>query len=270
MEWFTIALSFVLIAILVHYPFSQPKSIERFDKNYFETDDSFDVYLINLKRKPERLRNFIKAYNATDLRAKKFIRVEAVDGQQIPLESYMTPGAFDEMNNTLKRGYRTRHNQLTPGGVGCYLSHMKIFKNLVASEKNFALVFEDDIMFNIDHIFESVNSLLMQVPDDWDMILLGCICNKCKSYSKYRDAKHFFLLHAYILRKTGAQKILNLIEFKPIQQQIDSELSALAQRGDVRIYCLSRSLVSQDNRVNQTTIQTPLKMIAGIDPFRVD
>jgi len=270
MTWFTLVLCFILLGIIIWVPLDEDKKLENFEANYFATFDVFDVYLINLKRKPERLRNFENAYRKTDLKNKPFIRVEAVDGQLIPLETYMSPAAFDEMNNTLKRGYRTRHNQLTPGGVGCYLSHMKVFKNLVASNKQFALVFEDDIMFNVSNVFESINSLLVQVPDDWDIILLGCICNKCKSYSKYKDAKHFFLMHAYIVRQTGAQKILNLIEFKPIKQQIDSELSSLAQRGDLRIYCLSRSLASQDNKINQTTIQTPLKLIAGIDPFRVD
>lgn len=269
MEWFTIFLTILLIYVIV-VTFDRAEGFESQEPPPVLNSTNFDVYLINLDRKPERLKHFIRAYGNIDLKFKRFERVEAVDGQTIPLERYMAPYAFEEMNNTLKRGYRTRHNQLTPGGVGCYLSHMKVMKSIASSNKEFGVVFEDDIMFNVANVFVSINSMLSQVPDDWDIILLGCICNKCKSFVRYREARHFFLMHAYIVRKSGAQKILNLIEFKPIKQQIDSELSALAQRGDVRIYCLSRSLASQDSKINQTTIQMPLKIVAGIDPFDVD
>lgn len=259
----------VILVVCIAAALELRKHTELFNGQNILTPDNFSCYLINLKRKPERLKNFKAAYRSTDLAPYPIQVVQAVDGQKIEVERYMSDSAYQEMNDTMKRGYRIKHNQLTPGGVGCYLSHLKVLKEFVKSNKEYGLIFEDDIRFDVPNMYAAINNILSQVPHDWDIVLLGCICNKCVRHPHYKEAFHFFLTHAYIVRRSGALKAIELLEFKPISQQIDSELSLLTQRGDLRIYCLSRSLASQDTRVNQTTIQMPLKQVAGIDPYKL-
>jgi GR25 family glycosyltransferase involved in LPS biosynthesis len=228
----------------------------------------FNIFLINLNTKPERLDNFIEAYKRTDLfNVKQFERVAAVNGRQIDISKHVSERGMHDIQMIEQRGYRIKHNQLTRGAVGCYLSHLQIYKLIRSRPEPFGIIFEDDIKFNHREVYKHLRIQLARIPDDWDMLLMGCVCHVCKNNKEYKELDHFFLLHAYIIRKSGAIKILNEIEFLPVRQQIDSELSVLATEHKLKVYCLTQSLALQDSRINATTIQTPLKILPGVNPY---
>jgi len=231
----------------------------------------FNVYLINLATKKDRLDNFIDAYKRTDLfSVKSFERVNAINGRELDLTRYLSKEGLRDIHMIEQRGYRIKHNQLTRGAVGCYLSHMNIYKMIRDRPEPFGIVFEDDIKFGKRDVYRRLRLAMARIPDDWDILLLGCVCHVCKSHVDYKELEHFFLLHAYVVRKSGAVKILNELEFMPIRQQIDSELSVMAINKKIKIYCLSQSLVWQDPKINKTTIQTPMKMLNGVNPYSLD
>lgn len=232
---------------------------------------TFNVFVINLKRRVDRMNNFSAQYSKCDLsKIKEYTRIEGVDGRQLDVERYLSPGALDELYASETRGFRVKHNQLTRGAVGCYLSHLRVYKAITDLDQEYAIVFEDDVKLDHAHLYKRIRVAIARLPNDWDILLLGCWCHKCTPAPTYKRAHHFFLLHAYIIRRSAAFTILRHVEQTQIRQQIDSELSVLASAGTIRVLCLSPGLVNQDKSVNHTNIQSPLLVLPGTDPFDLE
>lgn len=229
--------------------------------------ENMDVYLINMRKNKDRLEHFVKMYKKSDLKGRKFLRLEAVDGRNVDLEQLVTPKALNEILSSEKHGYRTKHYQLTRGAVGCYLSHISIYNLMQDSTSDIALIFEDDARFG-PGILAQINAALAKVPFDWDMFNLSCFCIKCDKYPEYTDVQQFFWLHAYLIKKTAAKKILDHAIRTGIDKQIDSAIGDMIQMGSLKVYCARSSIVSQANFT--TTIQMPLKTITGVNPYALE
>jgi GR25 family glycosyltransferase involved in LPS biosynthesis len=275
----TVLIASVIICLVATYTTYNNKSSNEHYEEYLEIIptvsltlplDKFGVYLINLKRKPDRLARFKHSYGQTDLgKLKQFQRIEAVDGKTIDIRHHVSSQAWKEIQDIETFGYRIRHNQLTVGAVGCYLSHLQVFDNLRKSSNDYAIVFEDDVKFVTPNLYQQIVYYMDLLPNTWDIMLLGCVCLVCKKHSRYQDLQHFFLMHAYVVKRSSAEKILAELEYMPIRQQIDSELSTMVFANKLKVYCLNKHLVIQDSANNATTIQVPLKVIKGINPYDI-
>jgi len=114
------------------------KLFERFDK----------VYLINLKRRPERLKDFQNEVIKHNLG--NFELLEAVDGNSIK-----TP----------------RSNKLKLSEQGLIESNLEIIKKSKEQNLSNVLVLEDDCFFT-----DEVNNLeeyFQKLPENWDMLYMG-------------------------------------------------------------------------------------------------
>jgi GR25 family glycosyltransferase involved in LPS biosynthesis len=232
--------------------------------------DEFGVVVINLDRKKDTYQRFTNHYIATDLgKMKKCARISAVDGKNIDIKRYVSPEAWNDIQYVNNHNHRYRHNQLTPGAVGCYLSHIKAYQHLRDLSYEYLMIFEDDARFVRSDVFQQLRKYMFTIPDDWDLLLMGCICHVCKEHQHHQDLKHFFLLHGYLIKKSGALKLLAHFDQTPIRQQLDSELSAMAISGKIKIVCITPQLVLQDNTNNTTSIQTAMKLRTGINPFQI-
>lgn len=232
---------------------------------------TFNVFVINLKHRVDRMNNFNTQYSKCDLsKIKEYIRIEGVDGRHLDIERYLSPKALDELYASETRGFRVKHNQLTRGAVGCYLSHLKVYKAIMELDQEYAIVFEDDVKLDHVDLYKRIRVAIARLPNDWDILLLGCWCHKCMPAPTYKRAQHFFLLHAYIIRQSAASTILRHVDQTQLRQQIDSELSVLASAGTLRVLCLNPGLVNQDRSVNHTNIQSPLLALPGTNPFDLE
>ncbi len=232
---------------------------------------TFNVFVINLKHRIDRMNNFNAQYSKCDLsKIKDYVRIEGVDGRHLDVERYLSPKALDELYVSETRGFRVKHNQLTRGAVGCYLSHLKVYKAISELDQEYAIVFEDDVKIEHADLYKRIRVAIARLPNDWDILLLGCWCHKCTPAPTFKRAQHFFLLHAYIIRRSAAITILRHVDQTQLRQQIDSELSVLATAGTIRVLCLSPGLVNQDKSVNHTNIQSPLLVLPGTDPFDLE
>lgn len=225
---------------------------------------NFDVYLINLNRNSDRLEFFIEQYIMSDLRYKQFQRITAVDGSSLEIKEYISDSAFKEITQIEKSGFRTKHYQLTRGAIGCYLSHMKAFELIANGDSEYGFIFEDDAIVD-KTLLAKLNLVVPTMDDSWDILLIGCHCIVCDKYETYLDINKFFLMHSYIIKKQSAINILALLNSIKISQQIDSELSDLAAKGYLKIYCLKKNLSKQGGF--ETDIQMPLKVMPGINPY---
>tara|TARA_B100000902_G_scaffold199189_1_gene189911 strand:+ start:3215 stop:4108 length:894 start_codon:yes stop_codon:yes gene_type:complete len=223
------------------------------------------VYLINLEKRTDRLEHFEKAYNNCDIVA-DFKRISAVDGSKIVLEeeNLLTDKARTEIYDYLDKGYREKHYQLTKGGIGCYLSHINVWEQILKDDVEIALIFEDDTTIPKD-IQSKLDAKMKTAPPDWDIMLLGVMCHTCKELETrkgFHKVSRFWLTHAYLIKKTAVEKIFKSGTLFPISQQIDSYLSEMSNK--VNIYAIEPGLCSQNTGFN-TDIQAPVKYNKYID-----
>lgn len=225
----------------------------------------FDVYVINLDRAVDRLAHFKKQVAASDLVRQSFIRFPAVDGGTLDIQSMVSAKALWEIGEAERTGFRLRHYQLSRGAVGCYMSHLRLWESIVKTDKEVALVFEDDAQ-----IFPTLNQYLTTTafPADFDIILLGFVCFKChkdREGSGFVKVNRFFGLHGYLISTKGIRKILANQRVSPVRKQIDSMLSDMASAGQLTVYATPRKYVEQNNETFGTQIQVPIK--EGEDPW---
>jgi GR25 family glycosyltransferase involved in LPS biosynthesis len=205
--------------------------------------NDYDCYLINLEKNVDRLTTFTTYYNNSDLSSKTFIKMKAIYGKDIDYSSFISPRV--EMN-------------MTPGMVGCFLSHLEVYKNILNGDKQFALVFEDDARM-IRNIQKSVIETILQIiPSDWDIVLLGYdvsnpVHHKIVQFNGYIKPYGFYGTHAYLINKTGAEKLLKLVKM-PFTNQIDHEMGELCELGLMNVYGIQRPVVWQEARF--TDVQT--------------
>lgn len=229
------------------------------------TNEPYDVYMINLDRHIERLNHFESQIAQSDLARDSFIRVAAEEGSALDIRSLVTKKAFQEIEDAKTKKYRTKHYQLTAGGVGCYMSHLKTFDMILASDKEFAMVFEDDATVHT-HMDKEFRRSLQDIPADWDIILLGYFCNDCQYKKKHNKVSRFFGTHAYVINRKGIEKIMKYINV-PIDRQIDAAMSDLAESRVLNVYATKIKYARQQNSKFGTSIQIPIKRVSGVDPW---
>ncbi len=109
------------------------------------------VALINLPSRPDRLRRVCAELNKSGWPFQEPHFVEAVDGALTPAPSAWKSGG---------------------GAWGCMLSHRAVFEQAIADGVESLLVLEDNVCF-VDEFAEKMHEFLGNVPDDWDMLMLG-------------------------------------------------------------------------------------------------
>lgn len=223
-------------------------------RSYKNTNKYDKIYLINLKRRPDRLTNFLELYESSDLRNIDITKFDAIDGTKLDVSSVpLSELALAELQQLETTGFRTKHYQLTKGAIGCYLSHVKIWENILKNNYDTVLIFEDDAKVPKNLNYE-IHEQMKHVPNDWDIVLFGYICKKCLKYEKYIEVERFMLTHCYMISRKAIVKIMNSNTLFPITQQIDSLMSELSTI--INIYSVKDKLVKQFN--SRTDIQAPL------------
>tara|TARA_B100000902_G_scaffold230614_1_gene218802 strand:- start:528 stop:1253 length:726 start_codon:yes stop_codon:yes gene_type:complete len=135
-------------------------------------------FVINLERRPDRLKNFLRKYvhnDFIDLYLKK-----AVEGEKPNI-------------SVVKR--------LQTGEYGCFLSHYEIWKYIKTNSIPYCCVYEDDVNFSNDYNTK-LHKLLKELPDDFNILYLGGRFNvnhKSKRVSKVTQniVKHSYNVSDY-------------------------------------------------------------------------
>ena len=123
-----------------------------------------DGYVINLERRPDRLRAFQEDIAQTGLEIEP---LEAVDGRALDLSAY------DEQ---VSSWYRVFGNPASLGGtVGCKLSHEAAWEAVAGRDDGLYYVFEDDARLAVGGRWQTqrLTRLVDRAPDDADLIWLN-------------------------------------------------------------------------------------------------
>ncbi|EFN55609.1 hypothetical protein CHLNCDRAFT_133736 [Chlorella variabilis] len=230
----------------------------------------FDVYVINMDGAAARLASFQRTFQASDLKAKNFVRFPAVNGSALDASRLVSAKALAEIEAAEAAGYRTKHYQLTRGSVGCYMSHLQLYQHILReTDAQFAFVFEDDAVIEQPGLLAALVEA-KPFPEDWDIVMLGHYCHSCPAVAgapRYRAAHSFFGTHSYVVHRRGLQKIFAFPRLMPIEKQIDAVLGDMCQQGLLNVYALAQPLVEQNSKEFRSTIQLPVKRRLGVNPY---
>lgn len=222
------------------------------------------VYYINLDKNTKRNSELKKTYAASDLQIMPLNRFPAIVGKEVVLEDWLAPETIKEVKETDRTRLRTHHYQLTRGGVGCFLSHYTLAKQLLAdSTADYYLILEDDIVLK-DDILKETNHYLPILPKDWDIIQLSTLRKiNSKLEGEFFKPSGFWGMQSYIINKKGAKKLVNEVNKTKIDGQIDAYLSRMIQQNKMNLYITKRRLVilNEDSSVSDIQCRVTKKKL---------
>ncbi len=191
-------------------------------------------YVINLKRRPDRLKKFVD----TNEHAIKAL---------LPEIYYGTDGKLLEPENKILKLFETGDFNYRKGIMGCALSHINIWMDVITNKlsTDIAIVFEDDAIIdpNINVNLPRIIKLLPRL-EEWDILYLGNFLYDEKetkkehvlftdssqsgvelSINKWTTAdeikKNMGGTHGYIINRFGAMKLLDHVKHFGVYNGID-------------------------------------------------
>lgn len=124
-------------------------------KNYNNFNNIIDkIYVINMEKDVDRREKILKKAKKQNILVKIFT---AVDGSTV--------------SPTIINKYFSENN-LNPGQIGCALSHILVYKDIIKNNYNNCIILEDDSFFTSNFI-KKINNTLNLVNNNYDMIYLG-------------------------------------------------------------------------------------------------
>jgi GR25 family glycosyltransferase involved in LPS biosynthesis len=156
------------------------------------------TYVINMDKSTERW-----SMVQTRLRDAGFTliqRISAVDALQSEELSrhwsmYQSP-SFDLKKDPEFQQY--------PGKQGCFLSHVKLWREMMEKQIPWVTVFEDDVLFH-PKWKDYAPTYFENVPNDWDLIYLGCQMDFDSDF--HIEQGPVYCTHAMVLTLEGAKQL---------------------------------------------------------------
>jgi GR25 family glycosyltransferase involved in LPS biosynthesis len=170
-------------------------------------------FVINLDRRPDRLREFFDRYGDSDVE-----RFSGFDGR-----------AFKGSHEILDALNRRHPNTTTgPGMLGAWVSHLTLWRNLSENDSADAFViFEDDAFF-CEGFMEKLNNVFDGLEPDMDIVYFGGRfapgfwprdMGNWGRYKNFWRPERLLLgrdldrtAHGYVITKNGAKKAIKFYE----------------------------------------------------------
>jgi GR25 family glycosyltransferase involved in LPS biosynthesis/predicted O-methyltransferase YrrM len=189
-------------------------------KKRFSLGANVKTYVVNMDTRVDRMKKF------ADSSPINFNRFSAVNGNIL------------KPNAQLQRIFEDNDYNMRVGIVGCAMSHIQLYIELVNSDMDMFCILEDDVTFSLTFT-EQLKHLLSDlcIPDKWDLIYIGH-----HLYQKYKtdDYKSNVLpvlekwdqqtsrnksmggTFGYLISKEGAMKLLGFINTTGMTNGIDT------------------------------------------------
>lgn len=244
----------VIVATIALVVLGDGPSREGFLSNAFEgwmvrpqrqriLEEPVGVLVVNLDRRVDRMEAFSTHYSRADIVHQfPLHRMSAVEGKKVDWKLVLTPEARRDMEDFLRTKTRKTHEQLTPGAIGCYLSHVKAWEWVMKKNQPW-IICEDDAALPRD-FYSRVKKALATVPasDKNTIILFHVICSsphyeelKCDYLGEnvYRAHKFWSTACYYITPEAARKMHATSI---PIEIQVDAAMALWARSKVVDIF----------------------------------
>jgi len=157
--------------------------------------------------------------------------------------------------------FRGRQKRLTRGELGCYDSHVRVWKEVVKQNLSYALVLEDDAEISLMQAPRMAEiSAALQNRNDWDVVILYPInhVHRADPFQTHSAVKTRFLpighmtgLAGYLISNEGARKLLK--KPFPIACPVDAYVPNMTKTGQLKLLMASPPLGNQVNRGDSDT-----------------
>jgi glycosyl transferase, family 25 len=240
---------------------------------YQYLNDYFDkIFVVSLRRATDRQQAL-----QTHLKGLNYEIFWAVDKQDFSIEEVIAEGIYDEAKALQYNRYGIR--KLLAGEVACSWSHRNIYQYMLDHNLEKVLVFEDDVVPNVETLTQ-LPATLSQLPSDWELVYLGFLQNediqpkhwwKTKFYQflasfgrfdwltptqvpnlypkafsqNLRSAGLHDCTHAYALTRTAAEKLVKAQT--PIYTCADELFTHEIIRGQLRAFICNPTFFDQED-----------------------
>lgn len=181
-----------------------------FQKNIDLLHTYYDkIYLITIDRNiSERLEKVNK-----ELQGLQFEIFKGVDGKLLSKEEkdilYNHEQSVSYMFNYHKFRYNFENNLgLNDSEIGCAISHLNIYKDMISNNYKKVLILEDDVRLNRDAI-QNISKVIQQMPVDADFMYWGYRWNDCESLLSQAKRKYFTPLQLLLQGKSIKEYVKN-------------------------------------------------------------
>jgi glycosyl transferase family 25 len=198
------------------------------------------IIVINLERNVPRRKFILRHLLEQGFEASVF---KAVDGRELDLAELERTGIYNEALSIEKFSRR-----LSLAEIGCAMSHLGVYAQVLHGSADMVLVLEDDAML-VPNFEASLQEVLAGLPSDWDVVQLIYECN---DFEPVAPRVVRFLMQrsmpvaaaGYLLRKSGAQKLLD--GGYPIHYPADS-LIGRSPRWGTKVFGATPQIVEINN-----------------------
>jgi FkbM family methyltransferase len=201
------------------------------------------IKVINLERRPDRkvdIMNQLQKHGIND-----YTLVKAVDGSQLE--------ETQELAN-LFQGNNFNNNK---GVIGCALSHLKLWYELINDENNdYYVILEDDIELYDDFKNKLKEHCILFQQYGAEHLSLGVCCNSEQEQRKISTEnvtifrknvyKYWNIAFAYIISKKAAQKIIDFVNICSIKCAIDNPRAY----GDILVHHHTTQCIAEQKKIN--------------------
>lgn len=222
---------------------------DKFSNNF--KNENIKTFVVNLDRRPDRWKKFTENKELDFL---NYQRYSAVDGEKL-ISTPQLQQIFENNDYNMRRGM-----------VGCFMSHIVLYTQLINSNDEVYLILEDDLEVTKDFKmkFEHLLSLLKQ--KEWDFCFIGHHVRNTQelewfdkdsipTIEKYNTYKSFTKslggTTAYLISKSGAKNYLDFLNSTGCTNGADTCIQKSADKLNVYYCCpnliLSECFRGQDN-----------------------
>lgn len=207
-----------------------------------------NIWIINLDKSKDRMNKINDNFNKHGI---EYNRFSAIYGKNVSAE-YMN----DNVNFMCKKFL------CNYGMIGCAASHKLLWNQLINSDEDFYVIFEDDIEIN-EKTFDIIKKIIPYLENkkyDIDYLNLNCVNYGCFipkiefTIDEYGFGKPImpFQTGSYIITKQGAKKLLKYISSTSFH--VDFEILFIKFFSEFNYYTSNLSIVNLTN--DETTIGT--------------
>jgi glycosyl transferase family 25 len=200
--------------------------------------------IVSLNRRPDRWEKVVSALGRVGIaRISKFA---AVDGATL---SDQTLSALVD-SACVVSDRPTSHTQLTRPAIGCFLSHLTIWKGFLDGGRDRLVVLEDDAVPSPSYSANYAERVLAAIPAEADLVLLGGTImaglvekTECEFLSR---VYYFNGTYAYLVTRKGCAKLLQ--HLLPLRTHIDHQISHVLIRNPASLfaYAVTPALFDHD------------------------
>jgi glycosyl transferase family 25 len=223
--------------------------------------------VINLERRKDRLEYINNNYKSNLYDLELFSAFDTKYLETNPKEYIDLKDKFInniDINRSNNQNYPYYYfNSFTPGELGCFMSHLIIWKKIIDENIDQLIVYEDDCIFNLQFNIRLNTILSNEIPNDFNIIFLGgkMVNNYTHNYNIMLSENIYikkdpepYGTFSYIISKKGAELLYNYAfnEFRG-NLGVDYFIDEFLKKNNHKIHvispfiCYSMSNNDQDN-----------------------